>query len=59
MGFILDLQPMAAVTDASVQVGAARPWHENHDESGDTDGVTAVRDRVHGNQLSCIKISLT
>ena len=39
-------KPKAAVTDASVRVGAARPWHENHDESGGTDGVTAVRDVV-------------
>ena len=37
-------KPKAAVTDASVRVGAARPWHENHDESGGIDGVKAVRD---------------
>ena len=45
-------KPKAAVTDASVRVGAARPWHENHDESGGTDGVTAVRDVVSMLELS-------
>ena len=40
------------MTDASVRVGAARPWHENHDESGGTDGVTAVRDVVSMLELS-------